>query len=137
MKRGFLLWLACAGALGLGLSASASAADPASGTPLLRTAATKLITAELNGDGATACSVLYAPLTGTVSGRTCVQRWDARSAHIMASTAGARRLRADLRAVATAPVTLNGLYGSIDLPHPLLGGHSLFYWTANCWMLED
>ena len=121
-------------ALALACSAAASA-EPASWTPLLRTAATKLMTAELNGDGATACSVLYAPLTATVDGRTCVQRWDARSARLLAAPGGARRLRADLRAVATATVTIDGLYGSIALPHPLLGGQSRFYWTANCWML--
>ena len=120
--------------LALACSAGASA-EPASWTPLLRTAATKLITAELNGDGATACGVLYAPLTGTVNGKTCVQRWDARSARILAAPGGARHLRADLRAVAAATVTIDGLYGSIALPHPLLGGHSRFYWTANCWML--
>ena len=120
--------------LALAFSAGASA-EPASWTPLLRTAATKLITAELNGDGATACGVLYAPLTGTVGGRTCVQRWDARSARILATSGGTRRLRADLRAVPTAAVKIDGLYGSIALPHPLLGGQSRFYWTANCWML--
>jgi hypothetical protein len=133
MRTRFLIPAGLA-ALALAVSASASAA-PASWTPLLRTAATKLITAELNGDGATACSVLYAPLTGVVDGKTCVQRWDARSARILAASGGAHRLRADLRAVATATVTIGGLYGSIALPHPLLGGQTRFYWTANCWML--
>ncbi len=124
----------CSVALTLAMSLDASA-DPAGWTPLLRTAAAKLLTAELNRDGATACSVLYAPLTATVDGRTCAQRWDARSARMLASTVATRALRADLRAVAGAAVTLNGMYGSIALPHPLLGGHSRFYWTANCWML--
>src|ERR1700690_1473899 len=133
MRRGFLVPVAAALAA-LAFSAGASA-EPASWTPLLRTAATRLITAELNGAGATACGVLYAPLTGTVNGKTCVQRWDARSARILAAPGGARHLRADLRAVAAATVTIDGLYGSIALPHPLLGGHSRFYWTANCWML--
>jgi hypothetical protein len=133
MRRALLL-VVCSGVLAVGLSVNASA-DPAGWTPLLRTAASKLITAELNRDGATACSVLYAPLAATVDGKTCIERWDARSAHMLASAGGARGLRADLRAVSNAAVAINGLYGSIALPHPLLGGHSRFYWTANCWML--
>jgi hypothetical protein len=104
-------------------------------TTTLRTVAARLITAELSGDGATVCGVLYAPLTGTVDGKTCVQRWDARSARLLAAPGGAGRLRADLRALARAAITMNGEHASIALPHPLLAGHTDFYWTANCWML--
>jgi hypothetical protein len=133
MKR-HLGVLGCAAALALSFAGSASA-DMAGSTTLLREAASALITAELTGDGATACSKLYAPLTTTVDGRTCVQRWDARSRRLLAAKGGARRLRADLRALANAPVTVDGLYAAIALPHPLLDGRTTWYWTANCWML--
>jgi hypothetical protein len=124
----------CALALALSFAGSASA-DAAGSTAMLRQAASTLITAELTGDGATACSKLYAPLTATIDGRTCVQRWDARSRRLLAAKGGARRLRADLRAVASAPITMDGLYATIALPHPLLDGQTRWYWTANCWML--
>jgi hypothetical protein len=126
--------LACGAALALAAPATASA-DPGVTSATLRTAAAKLITAELNRDGATACSVLNAPLTATVGGLSCTQRWDARSARLLTAPGGAGHLRADLRAVVSAPVTINGEHGTIALPHPLLNGHSRFYWTANCWML--
>ena len=103
----------------------------------LRSAVARLLSAELARDGATACSILYAPLTATAGGRTCAQRWDARIAHTLSRRGGAARLRGDLRAVATAAVTMNGPYATIALPHPLLNGHSRFYWTANCWMLTN
>jgi hypothetical protein len=120
--------------LGFGLSANASA-DIVGSTANLRSAASTVITAELSHDGTAACSKLYAPLTTTVDGKTCTQRWDARSARLLAKRGGGARLRADLRAVATAPVTFDGLYATIALPHPLLGGSTRFYWTAACWML--
>jgi hypothetical protein len=125
--------VACLGALAL-LTPSAFA-DTGATSATLRAATVRLITAELNRDGATACGVLNAPLTSTTGGRTCAQRWTARSAHLLAAPGGARRLRADLSAAATAPVAINGEHGSIVLPSPLLNGHSRFYWTANCWML--
>jgi hypothetical protein len=129
---GFLL--ACGAALALSAPAVASA-DPGATSATLRTAAAKLITAELNRDGATACSVLNAPLTATVGGLSCTQRWDARSTRLLAARGGASHLRADLRAVMSAKVTINGEHGSIALPNPLFHGQSRFYWTANCWML--
>jgi len=123
-----------AAVLTFGMAAAASA-DTVGSIAGLRAAASTVITAELNHDGATACSKLYAPLTTTVRGRTCTERWDARSAHILAAPGGAARLRADLHAVTTAAISLNGAYATIKLPHPLLGGGTRFYWTANCWML--
>jgi hypothetical protein len=133
MKVGRLL-IAGTAVLALTLPSAASAVGAA--TPAtLRAAATKLITAELNRDGATACSVLNTPLTTTVGGQSCVARWAARSARLLAAPGGASRLRADLHAVPTAAIAMNGEHGSIALPHPLLDGHSRFYWTNNCWML--
>ena len=102
----------------------------------LRSAAARLITAELARDGATACGILNAPLTATVDGRTCAQRWDARIGHMLARRGGRAALRADLRAVPSAAVSITGEWGTIALPHPLLDGQSRFYWTANCWMLN-
>jgi hypothetical protein len=94
-----------------------------------------LVAADLAGDGAGVCAVLNAPLTGTVAGRTCAERWDVRSRARTATAAGRLALRRDLRAVASAVVTIDGEQGSIALPVPLLAGQSRFYWTANCWML--
>jgi hypothetical protein len=137
MRRGLQI-LAGAGLLSaLAFSASSAAADSVGSTAMLRAAATTVITAELARDGATACSKLYAPLAATIDGRTCAQRWDARSARLLAERGGAARLRADLRAVSRATVTYDGLYATIALPHPLLGASSRFYWTDECWMLMN
>ena len=127
--------VATAAALALALPAAAGAQEPGVAAATLRAAAARLIAAELAGDGAGACGVLYAPLTATVDGHTCAQRWDARSRALLASPRLARGLRADQRAVASAPVRIDGEYGEIALPQPLLNGDSRFYWTANCWML--
>jgi hypothetical protein len=124
-----------AGAGVLALAAPAALADTTGTAATLRAATGRLITAELNRDGATACGVLNAPLTTTVAGQTCAQRWDARSARLLAASGGAARLRADLHAAASAPIAISGEHGSITLPYPLLNGHSHFYWTNNCWML--
>jgi hypothetical protein len=129
-----LIALACVG-VALALPAASSAAAMSGTADGLRAAVTRLVQAELAGDGATACGILYAPLTATVKGRTCAQRWDARIARILHRSGGAASLRADLHAIPTAAVAMNGLYATIALPHPLLGGQSRFYWTANCWML--
>ena len=134
MKAGRLLGATVA-AFALALPAVAGAQDSGATAATLRAAAARLIAAELAGNGAGACGVLYAPLTATLDGRTCTQRWDARSHALLASRQLARGLRADQRAVATAAVTINGEHGQISLPQPLLSGHSRFYWTANCWML--
>jgi hypothetical protein len=129
--------LAGAGLLTMLVFSASASADAVGSTAMLRAAATTVIAAELARDGATACSKLYAPLAATVDGRTCAQRWDARSARLLSKPDGAARLRADLRAVATAAVTYDGLYATIALPHALLGGKSRFYWTAECWMLMN
>ena len=134
MKVGRLLG-ATAAALALALPVVASAQESGLTAATLRTAAARLIAAELAGDGAGACGVLYAPLAATVDGRTCAQRWDSRSRLLLASPRLARGLRADQRAVATAAVTIDGEHGRIALPLALLDGDSRFYWTANCWML--
>jgi hypothetical protein len=138
MHRGRLV-AGCTVALALAGSASAAAYDTSSAGSIsnLRGAAAVVIQSELSGDGATACSKLYAPLATTVDGRTCAQRWTSRSARLLAKHGGAARLRADLRVINTAPIQLNGLYATIKLPHPLLGGTTHFYWTANCWMLMN
>jgi hypothetical protein len=126
--------LGCAGALAITLSASASA-DTTGSISNLRAAVSTVISAELDGDGATACGKLYAPLTTTVNGVTCAARWDARSKHLLAQPGGAARLRADLAAVPTASVKLDGPYATVGLPHPLLDGRTRFYWIDACWML--
>lgn len=128
--------LVCGGAFAIGLSGTASAATVGSNA-MLRKAASAVVTGELKHEGALACGQLYAPLATTVGGKTCTQRWDARSTSLLAAPGGASRLRADLRAMATAKISVNGLYASIALPNPLLGGKSRFYWTTNCWMLMD
>ena len=122
-----------AGALALVVPAVAVADTPGTAATL-RAATARLVTAELTRDGATACGVLNTPLTATVGGQTCAQRWHARSARLLAASAGAGRLRSDLRA-ASAPIAISGEHGSIALPYPLLNGHSRFYWTNNGWML--
>ncbi len=136
--------IACAGVLalaGLGMSAAVAGAawsNRANEISTLRSAATRFATAELNGDGATACAVLNAPLSDTVGHRTCAERWDA-SLHALLRTPGMRhKLQADLAAIPTADVALtDGDYtGTIALPTPLLGSQSRFAWTNNCWMLE-
>jgi hypothetical protein len=123
-----------AGVLAL-LVPAAAVADTTGTAATLRSATARLVSAELNRDGATACAVLNTPLTATVGGQTCAQRWQARSARLLDASGGAGRLRADLHAAARAPIAINGEHGSIALPYPLLNGHSHFYWTNNCWML--
>jgi hypothetical protein len=128
--------LAAFGVTVICLAAGSSAfADSGGNAATLRAAAGRLVAAELAGNGAGVCAVLNTPLTATVAGRTCAERWDARSGAMRSSAAGRLALRRDLRAVATAPVRIDGEHGSIALPEPLLDGHSRFYWTANCWML--
>ena len=120
----------------IGLVAVAPAwGDDGATSSTLRAAAGRLVAAELARDGAEVCAVLNAPLTRSVGGRTCAERWGARSRAMTATAAGREALRRDLRAAASAPVTIEGEHGTIALPVALLGGHSRFYWTANCWML--
>jgi len=128
--------LAIAAAAAVAAPVTASASSQWAGTaPELRAAVTRLLDAELAGDGGTACGILYAPLTGVVGGRDCTQRWDARLSHMLHARGGRASIRANLRAVPTAAIAMNGNYATIALPHALLNGGSRFYWTANCWML--
>src|SRR5271155_4793385 len=131
MKRGLLITLCTAAVLSGAGAASAAVGSVAD----LRGAVSSVITAELQHDGASACDKLYAPLTRTVDGRTCAQRWDARSSRLLDSTGGAARLHADLQALPSAKITFDGLHATVALPHPLLGGETRFYWTDDCWML--
>ena len=128
--------LALLGAAALAAPAAASAQSQWAGTaPELRAAVTRLLDAELAGDGGSACGILYAPLAGVVGGRDCTHRWDARLGRMLRAPGGRASVRANLRAVTTAAIAMTGEYASIKLPHPLLDGESRFYWTANCWML--
>jgi hypothetical protein len=128
--------LVCAGALALfAFSASASAAIGS--VQNLRDAASTVVSAEIHGYGSTACGKLYAPLAKTIDGKTCTERWDARSKALLAAPNGLSHLLADYNAVAKAAVSIHGLYATIALPYPLLGGQSKWYWTANCWMLMN
>jgi len=125
---------------GLALSSGALAAraDSDGTASTLRSAATRFVMAELAGNGANACAVLYAPLATTVDGRTCAQRWTAKL-RVMLDEHGMRHaLEADLAAISSAPVSVTGggYHGTITLPTPLLDGTSKFFWTANCWMLQ-
>jgi hypothetical protein len=117
------------------VAGSSASADGGGTAATLRAAAGRLVVGELAGDGAGVCAVLDAPLTHTVAGRSCAERWDARSRSRTATASGRLALRRDLRAIASAAVRIDGEHGSIALPVPLLDGRSRFYWTANCWML--
>ncbi|MGD1049606.1 MAG: hypothetical protein ABR947_00885 [Solirubrobacteraceae bacterium] len=131
--RRLLPSLLCAGALAVAFSASASAA--VGSVQNLRDAASTVVSAEIHDLGSSGCSKLYAPLTKTIDGKTCVERWAARSKQLLAAPDGLAHLLADYNAVPTAVVTVHGLYATIALPYPLLDGQSKWYWTDNCWML--
>jgi hypothetical protein len=102
----------------------------------VRRAAAHFVGAELRGDGADACSVLYAPLRAPRHRETCAQRWDARLARATRDPRLRAGLRADARAIPTAPVTVEGSHASISLPAPLMAGESRFVWNEMCWMLQ-
>ena len=102
----------------------------------VRRAASNFVGDELRGDGAGACSILNAPLRATQRHRTCAQRWDARLARLLREPGARGRLRAEARAIPSAPVVVRGNTASIHLPAPLMGGSTRFLWTENCWMLE-
>ncbi len=103
----------------------------------VRSAATRFVTAELAGDGATACGILNAPLRATEHGRTCAQRWDARLARLLRERGGRAHLRSQKRAIGTAAVIVHGNIASIELPRALMGGANRFVWSENCWMLAS
>ncbi len=121
------------------LPASASAAHSV-GTPgqiaWVRSAATRFVTAELAGDGASACAILNAPLRGTEHGHTCTQRWNAKLIELLRETGARARLRTQMHAIASAVVVVRGNWATIALPAPLMADASnRFRWTENCWML--
>lgn len=121
------------------LPASASAAHSV-GTPgqiaWVRSAASRFVTAELAGDGASACGILNAPLRATEHGRTCTQRWNARLDKLLHEAGTRARLRSQKHAISSAVVVVHGNWATIALPAPLMGSPSnRFYWTENCWML--
>ncbi|HMD52446.1 MAG TPA: hypothetical protein VKG62_07000 [Solirubrobacteraceae bacterium] len=123
------------------LGAAPALGASSTGTPeqvaWVRSAATRFVTAELDGNGAGACAVLNAPLRATVRGRTCEQRWNARIAGLLRTHGERSHLRAQLHEIATARVTVNGNVASIALPSALMSSpEDRFLWTENCWMLE-
>jgi hypothetical protein len=123
----------------LGLPASALAGYSV-GSPeqvaWVRSAAARFVTAELGGDGATACAVLNAPLRVTLHNRTCAQRFDGRLYGMLRHRGERSVLRAERRAIASATVIIHGNTATIDLPARLMSGPNRFLWTENCWMLE-
>ncbi|MCW3019282.1 MAG: hypothetical protein JWN10_1590 [Solirubrobacterales bacterium] len=102
----------------------------------VRSAASRFVTAELAGDGASACGILNAPLRATEHARTCAQRWNARLDRLLHEAGARARLRSQQRAISSAVVVVHGNRATIALPAPLMGDSSnRFVWTENCWML--
>jgi hypothetical protein len=102
----------------------------------VRRAASNFVGDELRGDGAGACSILNAPLRARQHRRTCTQQWNARLAGLLREPGGRAGLRAEARAISSAPVVVHGNSASIDLPSRLISGPNRFLWSENCWMLE-
>lgn len=117
-------------------AAYASSVGAREQTAWVRRAAANFVSAELRGDGASACSVLDAPLRANQHHETCAQRWDARLAGALRKPGVRVQLRADARAIPTAAVLVRGNSASIRLPAALMSGQSRFLWSENCWMLE-
>jgi hypothetical protein len=103
----------------------------------VRRAASNFVSAELSGNGASACGILNAPLRATQHNRTCAQRWNAKLAELLREPGARARLRAQRRAISSAVVVVHGYVASLDLPAPLMSGPNRFIWTENCWMLES
>jgi hypothetical protein len=103
----------------------------------VRRAASNFVAAELSGNGAGACSILYAPLQASQHHRTCAQRWNAKLASMLREPGARARLREDARAIPRAVVAVHGNSASIDLPTPLMSGTSRLLWSSNCWMLDS
>jgi heterodisulfide reductase subunit B len=138
--RRTLAVLVCASALVLPASAfGAHSVGSREQITWVRRAASNFVTAELSGNGASACGILNAPLRATRHNRTCAQRWNAKLAKLLREPGGRARLRAQQRAIPTAAVIVHGYVASLDLPTPLDGKPTHpnhFLWTENCWMLE-
>jgi len=141
--RSILTALACTASLlaPAALALPATAAAHSVGTPgqiaWVRSAATRFVTAELAGDGASACAILNAPLRGTEHGRTCTQRWTAKLAKLLREPGARASLRTQKRAIAAAAVLVHGNAATIELPASLMGGSNRFVWSENCWMLAS
>jgi hypothetical protein len=114
---------------------SGALADSTGTVSGLRAQVTRFVTAELHRDTATVCAIVGTPMNATRNGKTCAERWKASIGHYLAQPGAHGKLRADLRAAATAAVSSSGTAATITLPHPLLGGQSQFSWYDNCWML--
>ncbi|MFI4993580.1 MAG: hypothetical protein ACHQCH_08205 [Solirubrobacterales bacterium] len=135
--RRTLAVLVCASALVLPVSAfGAHSVGSREQIAWVRRAASNFVTAELSGNGASACGILNAPLRATRHNRTCAQRWNAKLSKLLREPQGRARLRAQRRAIGSAVVIVHGYVASLDLPTPLMSGPNHFLWTENCWMLE-
>ncbi|HME03267.1 MAG TPA: hypothetical protein VKG38_09590 [Solirubrobacteraceae bacterium] len=128
-----------AGLLTVGACAPARAAGSHGTTEQIawvRRAAHNFLTAEIGGDGGSACGVLAAPLRASTRAGSCESRWDARLRGMLHDPHVRASLHADLHVVAGAAVQVHGGSASIALPAPLLNGRSRFEWSENCWMLR-
>jgi hypothetical protein len=56
---------------------------------------------------------------------------------VLHTIGGRSRLRAQQRAIPSAPVVVHGDVAWIELPSALMGGQNRFLWTENCWMLQS
>jgi hypothetical protein len=139
--RSTLTALACTAALvapaALALPASAHSVGTRGQIAWVRSAATRFVTAELAGDGASACGILNAPLRASERGRTCAERWNTKLAKLLGQPGARANLRAQKRAIATATVLVHANAATIELPAPLMGGANRFVWSENCWMLAS
>jgi hypothetical protein len=136
MRSTVAMLAACAAAV----PPAAALGAPSTGTreqvAWVRRAASNFLVAELSGNGAGACSILYAPLQASEHHRTCAQRWDAKLASVLRQPGERARLRADARALPSATVVVHANTASIDLPTPLMGQTSRLLWSSNCWMVD-
>ncbi len=103
----------------------------------VRRAANNFVSAELAGNGASACAILNAPLRATHNHHTCAQRWNAKLARLLREPGGRARLREQAHAIPSAVVVVHGDDASIELPSPLMGSSNHFVWSENCWMLAS
>jgi hypothetical protein len=139
--RRLLAAIACALALAsCYVLAPTASAYSSTGTPeqiaWVRRAAGNFLAAELARNGASACGILAAPLRATSHGVSCQARWDARIRRLLREPGARAQLRADRHAAPSAVVSVHGGQATIELPTPLLDGHSRFVWSEMCWMLE-
>jgi hypothetical protein len=116
------------------------AAGQSVGTPeqiaWVRSAASRFVTAELAGNGESACAVLNRPLRAVLHGTTCAQRWDARLAALLRKPGEHAALKRQWRNIQHAAVVVHGDQAQLMLQTRLIHGPNLFKWTENCWMLE-